>query len=171
MFFGCECRVLSDRGLCDELITRPEESYRLCCVVVCDLETTRTRMPWPALGPSGWVGMIKSYFFFICTGRAQYTVKLALLVAGQWNGARKLYTSKATPSYHWTLGPLQWTSQLEISNEVPNFLPTSSIQTMVWKFSRSNPSCGTSIEVEFGDVVYFIGMKWLSVGIWAEKNF
>ena len=34
----CECCVLSDRGLCDELITRPEESYRLWCVVVCDLE-------------------------------------------------------------------------------------------------------------------------------------
>jgi hypothetical protein len=34
----CECCVLSSRGLCDELITRPEESYRLCCVVVCDLE-------------------------------------------------------------------------------------------------------------------------------------
>ena len=35
----CECCVLSGRGLCDELITRPEESYRLWCVVVCDLET------------------------------------------------------------------------------------------------------------------------------------
>jgi len=33
--------VLSRRGLCDELITRPEESYRLCCLVVCDLETSR----------------------------------------------------------------------------------------------------------------------------------
>jgi hypothetical protein len=33
--------VLSRRGLCDELITRPEESYRLWCVVVCDLETSR----------------------------------------------------------------------------------------------------------------------------------
>jgi hypothetical protein len=33
-----ECRVLSGRGLCDELIARPEESYRLWCVVVCDLE-------------------------------------------------------------------------------------------------------------------------------------
>jgi hypothetical protein len=28
----CECCVLSGRGLCDELITRPEESYRLWCV-------------------------------------------------------------------------------------------------------------------------------------------
>jgi len=35
-----ECRVLSGRGLCDELITRPEESYRLWRVVVCDLETS-----------------------------------------------------------------------------------------------------------------------------------
>jgi len=36
---------LSGRGLCDELITRPEESYRLCCVVVCDLETSRIGAP------------------------------------------------------------------------------------------------------------------------------
>ena len=33
-------------GLCDELITRPEESYRLCCVVVCDLETSRMGAPY-----------------------------------------------------------------------------------------------------------------------------
>ena len=33
--------MLSGRVLCDELITRLEESYRLCCVVVCDLETSR----------------------------------------------------------------------------------------------------------------------------------
>jgi len=37
---------LSGRGLCDELITRPEESYRLCCVVVCDLETSRMGVPY-----------------------------------------------------------------------------------------------------------------------------
>ena len=35
----CECCVMSGRGLCDGLITRPEKSYRLWCVVVCDLET------------------------------------------------------------------------------------------------------------------------------------
>jgi len=32
-----ECCVLSGRGLCDGLITRPDESYRLWCVVVCEL--------------------------------------------------------------------------------------------------------------------------------------
>jgi len=33
MFVYCECYVLSDRGLCDKLITNPEE-YWLWCVVV-----------------------------------------------------------------------------------------------------------------------------------------
>ena len=46
----CECCVLSGRGLSDELITRPEESYRLWCVVVCDLETSWMRRPWPTEG-------------------------------------------------------------------------------------------------------------------------
>ena len=46
----CECCVLSGRGLCDELITRPEESYRLWRVVVCDLQTSWMRRPWPTGG-------------------------------------------------------------------------------------------------------------------------
>jgi len=37
---------LSGRGLCDELITRPEESYRLWCVIVYDLETSRIGAPY-----------------------------------------------------------------------------------------------------------------------------
>ena len=46
IFVCCECRVFSGRGLCDELITRPEESYRLWCVVLCDLETSRIGAPY-----------------------------------------------------------------------------------------------------------------------------
>jgi len=73
--------VLSSRGLCDELITRPEESYRLWCVVVCDLKTSRMRRPWPALGRSAtekknctvclqcvwsnWI-LFKLWLFFSC---------------------------------------------------------------------------------------------------------
>ena len=38
--------MLSGRGLCDELITHPEESYRLCCIVVYDLETSRIGAPY-----------------------------------------------------------------------------------------------------------------------------
>ena len=45
----CECCVLSGRGLCVGLITRPEESYRLWCVVVCGREASIMR-PWPIGG-------------------------------------------------------------------------------------------------------------------------
>ena len=47
MSVSCECCVFSGRGLYDEPITRPEETYRLWCVTVCDLETTRTGGPGP----------------------------------------------------------------------------------------------------------------------------
>ena len=51
--------ALSGRGLCNALIMRPEEYYRLWCVVVCDLETSRMRRPWPTLGRSAmWGGGI-----------------------------------------------------------------------------------------------------------------
>jgi hypothetical protein len=49
MCFCCVFCVFSGRGLCGELITRPEESYRLCRVVVCDHKTSLTRS-YPALG-------------------------------------------------------------------------------------------------------------------------
>jgi len=42
--------VLSGTGLYYELITRPEETYRLWCVVMCDLETSKTRRLKPATG-------------------------------------------------------------------------------------------------------------------------
>jgi len=43
MFVCCECCVLPGRGLCDGLIIRSEESYRLWRVVVCDQETSYAR--------------------------------------------------------------------------------------------------------------------------------
>ena len=50
MFVYCECCVLSSRGLCNGLITRPEESYRLWRVVMCDQETSIMRRLKPARG-------------------------------------------------------------------------------------------------------------------------
>jgi len=47
--------VLLGRGLCDELITRPEESYRLWCVVVCDLEKSQE---WGGQDPR-WVATLQ----------------------------------------------------------------------------------------------------------------
>jgi hypothetical protein len=64
MSLCCECCVLSGRGLCDELITRPEESYRLWCVVVCDLETSWMRRPWPTGGLSRQKNKI--YIYKLC---------------------------------------------------------------------------------------------------------
>ena len=47
----CFCCVLLGSGLCNRLITRPEEFYRLgVCLVVCDLETSQTRRPALDLG-------------------------------------------------------------------------------------------------------------------------
>ena len=48
--------VLSDGSQCDELITRPEKSYRMWCVVVCDRKTSKMRKPRLALGYSATAG-------------------------------------------------------------------------------------------------------------------
>jgi len=50
--------VLLGRGLCDELIIRPEESYRVWCVVECDLQTSYMRRTWYT-GGGGGVGAKK----------------------------------------------------------------------------------------------------------------
>jgi hypothetical protein len=50
MLVCCECCGLLGRGLCGELITCSEESYRLCvCLIACDLETSTLRRPRPEL--------------------------------------------------------------------------------------------------------------------------
>ena len=46
----CECCVFSGRGLCDGPIPRPDDSYWVCCVVLCDLETSWIRRLWPTGG-------------------------------------------------------------------------------------------------------------------------
>jgi hypothetical protein len=57
--------VLSGRGIGDELITRPEKSYRLCSVVVCDLETSGTRRPWPTGGSCPQNKQTNMYFYVL----------------------------------------------------------------------------------------------------------
>jgi hypothetical protein len=52
VFVSCVCCIGS--GLYDELISRSEESYRLCvcvcvCLIVCDIETSTMRRPRPEL--------------------------------------------------------------------------------------------------------------------------
>ena len=47
IYVFCECCVLSGRGLCNGLTTRPKESYRLWRVVANDLETWKMRRLLP----------------------------------------------------------------------------------------------------------------------------
>jgi hypothetical protein len=51
MSLCCECIVLSGRGPCDELVTRPEESYRLWCVIA------RLLRLWVRIPPEAWMSL------------------------------------------------------------------------------------------------------------------
>ena len=91
----CLLRVLSDRGQCDALITRPEKSYRLWCVVVCDLEASRMR-PWPELGRSatgeGRSPSIPCHLFFSHFPTLITTTDISSVAHGIVARARSLYT-------------------------------------------------------------------------------
>jgi hypothetical protein len=64
LIFVCgECCVLTGRGLWDERLTCPEETYRLWCFVLRDLETSRMRRPWPALDRSAPPKYIYIYIY------------------------------------------------------------------------------------------------------------
>jgi len=69
MFVCCKCCVLSGRGLCDELITRPEESYRLWCVVVCDLENLKNEEALTRIGSQRHKKKNKISSLRVCFGR------------------------------------------------------------------------------------------------------
>jgi hypothetical protein len=47
---SCQCCVLSGRGLCVWLITRPEECYRVCVVSEYDREDLIMGRPWRTRG-------------------------------------------------------------------------------------------------------------------------
>jgi hypothetical protein len=69
MSVSCECCVLSGRGLCVGLITRPWESYRVWYVLTaCNRETSAIRRPRPttAVEPLGKIKkkMLRTAFYF-----------------------------------------------------------------------------------------------------------
>ena len=49
MSVSCECCVSYGRGFCYGSITRPQQYYRMWCVLVCDLKTSKIRQLWSAL--------------------------------------------------------------------------------------------------------------------------
>jgi hypothetical protein len=60
MSVSYECCVLSGRGLCDGLVTRPEESYRVWCV--CDREASIVRRSRPPRGCRAIKKVFKNIF-------------------------------------------------------------------------------------------------------------
>jgi len=70
----CECCVLSGKGLSDELITQPEESYRVWCVVLCELEISWMWRPWPTGGLlcQKKIQVAQSWLAWIINGRTMY---------------------------------------------------------------------------------------------------
>jgi hypothetical protein len=80
-----DCCVLSGTGLCDELITRPEEFYWLWRVIVCDLKTSWMRRPWPTGGLwhqkkditcIHWCAMCTRYLLFVLCIYCLYYVSI-----------------------------------------------------------------------------------------------
>jgi hypothetical protein len=60
------CCVWSGRGLCVGLITFPEESFRLWCVIMCDLETSRMRGHGPRWAAPSQGEKIKFLVSLVC---------------------------------------------------------------------------------------------------------
>jgi hypothetical protein len=67
MSLCCNCCVLSGIRSCDKLIPRPEESYRMWCVIVCELGTSIMGRSWPALGCCARGHKLAITFLFLST--------------------------------------------------------------------------------------------------------
>jgi len=78
MFDCYEYCTLSD--LCVELITRPEESYRMWYIVVCDPETSGMRRLWPMLGRSTKAAGEHRYYMGITLWVGEVKLKSQILL-------------------------------------------------------------------------------------------
>ena len=80
-FVCCECWVLSGRGLCDKLITRPEESYRLWCVVLWSrkLKNEEAMTHWGLSRQKQTVVILRDFSLIIFTISKRCTIYWAIL--------------------------------------------------------------------------------------------
>jgi len=72
--------VLSGRGLCNELITRPEDSYRLWCVVVYDLENLKNEEPLTHAGSQRHKRKVEWTYPRVSTGMWTPFILLILII-------------------------------------------------------------------------------------------
>ena len=71
----CDCCVLSGRGLYDQSVLCPKDSYWLWRVIVYDLVVSRMRQPWTVLGCCAR-GENKLYLRLCCIGYRQTHLSL-----------------------------------------------------------------------------------------------
>jgi hypothetical protein len=79
MSLCCECCVLSGRGVCDGLITRPEEFYRVWCIWVWSWSLEK----WGYLGPQRAVEPLKKkkpYIILITLCKSRFRIKNSLFL-------------------------------------------------------------------------------------------
>jgi hypothetical protein len=133
VFVCCECYMLSGRGLCDELITSPEESYRLWCVIVCDLETSWMGRPWPTWGTvAPKENRYKSTRHSVMQLALQFVRINFVLYVWLWGEPSQLCLSKSIKCVHnyiskkwyrcinYMFRPLHWPSSCLYSTRVSN---------------------------------------------------
>ena len=147
MFVCCKCCILSGRDLCYELIIHPEESYRTWCVILYDLETSRMRRLWPALGRSA----TEKKSFIMHQGKTNLQSRFP---------ARQ----NSLQGNCWAFTLRNWYTELEACMEWPNF----DVQTQQFLFLYFSPVCVSRKRVEaisvvidiwyfFSDLVLFLG--------------
>jgi hypothetical protein len=88
--------MFSGKGLCDELITRPEESYRLWCIVVCNLQILKNEEAMTRVGSQRQSGNI--YIYIICIWLEYWRGCQQEFVFNIANTAHGMYISCPVPS-------------------------------------------------------------------------
>jgi len=116
-----ECCVMSGRGLYDGLITRPEESYRIWRVVVCDLET------WWMILDSALVLILRSILFLTLNPiNPNSHLKIFTYNCSTPNNHRSRHDAYYVPSYcHKWAGALEF-GVFKVFVHIPQSLPATS---------------------------------------------
>ena len=154
MYVCRECCVLSGRGLRNGPITRPQEYYRLWCVVVYDLETSWMRRPWPSGGLSHKKKTVtRDWQWRNCSSTPDYVSYLLYVVISQ-NPLTSLFVTypiralPMLPSHQCFIGP-DWTWTDWTSDVLSIILRHSRTGTVWFYTSTSNkraarPNCTQS---------------------------
>jgi hypothetical protein len=117
MSVSCECCLLSGRGLCDGLVTRPEESYRVWCVLKCVIAKSRKmRRPRPPRGCRA-IGKQKEYFYFPTSQNKVWSIRVGVCMIVTISG--KIHKSSSIHFVWYLTIVSKFQTRFCINNTVP----------------------------------------------------